>query len=260
MTNYKEFYDENRDIQYGEQYTTKRAKDHLNYNELLNFINIYSLKEKKCLEIGSSGGGFQDMVDDYYGTDIAESLKQYYHKPYKVSHGEEYPFNNNKFDAIWSLHVYEHIPHLQNALLEIKRLIKKNGVVLFSPAWQSRPWAAQGYEVRPYSDFNLKGKIIKFLIPLRNSLLWRSIFIFPKRFIRTLMFMFGYKFKEIRYKKLQANYETYWVPDSDACNSIDPHDAILWFESHSFKCLSHPIYLKALLVRNGALVFKKIEE
>lgn len=258
MTNYKEFYDEKRDMQYGEQYTTKKAREHSSYNDLLSFINIYGLEDKKCLEIGSSGGGFQDMVEDYYGTDIADSLKKYYHKPYKVA-GEEYPFANSEFDAIWSLHVYEHIPHLQKAMLEIKRLLKKDGVVLFAPAWQSRPWAAEGYEVRPYSDFDLKGKMIKLLIPLRNSLLWRSFFIFPKRITRSILFLFGYRFKEIKYKKLLANYKTYWVPDSDACNSIDPHDAILWFESHGFKCLSHPLYLKALFVRNGALVFKKIK-
>ena len=260
MNKYKEFYDENRTNQYGEQYTTKQAKDHPSYDDLNNFILKYQLKYGKCLEIGSSGGGFQDMVEDYYGTDIAESLKQYYHKPYRVAEGENYPFDDSMFDAIWTLHVYEHIPHLQKAMLEIKRLVKKNGYVLFSPAWQSRSWAAKGYEVRPYSDFNLKGTLIKFFIPLRNSIIWRSLFIFPKRIFRTLLFKMEYKFTNIRYKKLEANYETYWVPDSDACNSIDPHDAILWFESNGFRCLSHPLYMEALLVRNGALVFQKIQD
>ena len=258
MNNYQSFYDENRENQYGESYTIKRAEEHESYDVLANFICQNGLENKKCLEIGSSGGGFQDMVEDYYGTDIAESVKKYYHKPYKVAKGETYPFDDKEFDAIWSLHVYEHIPHLQIALLEIKRLVKKEGVVLFAPAWQSRSWAAEGYEVRPYSDFPLKGKIVKFLIPLRNSILWRSMFIFPKRIFRTILYAFGYKFKKIRYKKLQANYENYWVPDSDACNSIDPHDAILWFESNGFKCLSHPLYKKALLVRNGAIILRKV--
>ena len=260
MDKYKEFYDDNRSNQYGENYTLKQATEHESYTVLLDFIENNNLKDKKCLEIGSSGGGFQDMVDDYYGTDIAESLMKYYHKPYRVANGQKYPFKDNLFDAIWSLHVYEHIPHLQKAMLEIKRLVKKDGYVLFSPAWQSRPWAAQGYEVRPYSDFNFKGKLIKVIIPIRNSIIWRSLFILPKRIFRTLLFNIGYTFTNIKYKKLEANYETYWVPDSDACNSIDPHDAILWFESHGFKCLSHPLYKKALLVRNGALVFKKVND
>jgi SAM-dependent methyltransferase len=258
MNKYKEFYDENRVDQYGEQYTTKLAKEHPSYADLLVFIKTYRLQDKKCLEIGSSGGGFQDMVEDYHGTDIADSLKKYYHKPYKMAVGVAYPFENDEFDAIWSLHVYEHIPHLQEAMLEIKRLLKKDGVLLFSPAWQSRPWAAEGYEVRPYSNFEIKGKIIKLLIPIRNSILWRSFFIFPKRIIRSVIFLLGFKYKEVKYKKLQANYETYWMPDSDACNSIDPHDAILWFESNGFKCLSHPLYLRSLFVRNGALIFKML--
>lgn len=60
----------------------------------------YSLKDKRCLEIGSSVGVFQDTVEDYYGTDIAKSLAKHYYKPYKVAEGKEYPFDNEMFDAI----------------------------------------------------------------------------------------------------------------------------------------------------------------
>jgi len=224
---YKSFYDERRHETYAHDYSNMRAEDSSNYETLKNFIEKFHLKKgKKCLEIGSSGGFFQDMVEDYYGTDIAESLAKYYHKPYAVAKGKTYPFNDEMFDAIWTFAVYEHIPHLQEALLEIKRLLKPGGVVLFAPAWQCRPWAAQGYAVRPFSDFGLKGKLIKASIPIRDSILWRSMFIFPKRVFRHLMFLFGYRFLEIRYKKLKPNYEEYWTSDSDACNHIDPHDAL----------------------------------
>ncbi len=230
----------------------------MHFKTLKAFIDHYDLADKTCLEIGSSGGFFQDMVADYYGTDIAECLAQHYHKPYVVSQGDRYPFGDASFDAIWTINVFEHIPNLQQAMLEIKRLLKPGGVVLFLPAWQCRPWAADGYDVRPYKDFNWRGRLIKASIPLRNSVIWRAAFIFPKRIFRHTRFLLGHTYEEILYKKLTPNYKIYWTSDADACNHIDPHDAILWFASHGFTCLSHPLHLRALLVRTGGVVFRKL--
>jgi SAM-dependent methyltransferase len=260
MSDYKSFYDERRQKTYAHDYRNIRAEDHASYPELRLFIDRYQLISKRCLEIGSSGGFFQDLVEDYWGTDIAESLSQYYHKPYKVAQGSHYPFEDEMFDAIWTITVYEHIPELQQALLEIKRLLKPGGIIFFSPAWQCRSWAANGYAVRPYSDFDWKGKIIKASIPMRNSVLYRAFSIFPKRFTRHLQFIFGRRFREIQYRKLKANYERYWTTDADACNSIDPHDAILWFLNHGFECLSHPAHWDVFRVRTGALVFRKLSK
>lgn len=257
MSVYKSFYDERRHETYAQDYQKMHAEDHFLYQELRDFIDRFKLKGKRCLEIGSSGGFFQYMVDDYWGMDIAQSLAKYYHKPYRVAQGSHFPFEGEMFDAIWTITVYEHIPELQEALLEIKRLLKPGGVVLFAPAWQCRAWAADGYAVRPYSDFNWKGKLIKASIPLRNNVIWRSLFIFPKRFMNHLLFLLGYRFTVIRYKKLKANYDVYWTSDSDACNSIDPHDSILWFLSHGFECLSHPTHLSTFFVRTGTLIFRK---
>jgi SAM-dependent methyltransferase len=257
---YKSFYDERRAEMYAHDYFSLRAEDSTYFATLQRFIHDYGLEKKKCLEIGSSGGMFQDMVPDYYGTDIAESLAQYYHKPYRVAEGTTYPFDDEMFDAIWTFAVYEHIPHLQEALKEIVRMLRPGGVVLFQPAWQCRPWKAEGYAVRPYSDFRIRGRLIKASIPLRNSLLWRSLLIFPKRLYRHCRFLLGTRYTEIRYRRLTPNYDVFWSSDADACNHIDPHDAILWFASHNFECLTHPMHLKAFLVRTGGLVFRKIPE
>lgn len=252
---YKSFYDMRREKHYG--LDRGRPEEHSHYEILRSFINNYSLKQKKCLEIGSSTGMFQDMADDYFGTDITDIVAPYYHKPYRVATGGKYPFDDETFDVIWTIAVYEHIPNLQQAMLEIKRLLKPGGLVLFAPAWQCRSWAAEGYPVRPWSDFDWKGKLIKASIPMRDSVIFRATFMFPKRFYRSLQFLLGKRFDEIRYKKIKPNYDIFWTSDSDACNSIDPHDAILWFLSNGFECLSHPGHTRALMVRTGALVFRK---
>lgn len=254
---YKAFYDERRSETYAHDYNTIVASEHSFFPELSAFVKQHDLTGKRCLEIGSSGGFFQDLVEDYWGTDIADSLAQYYHKPYRVCAGGKYPFDDAMFDAIWTITVYEHIPELQLALTEISRMLKPGGVVFFAPAWQCRTWAADGYAVRPYSDFGLRGKLIKASIPVRDGVLWRSLFIFPKRFVRHALFLLGHRDSSIRYRKITANYETYWTSDSDACNHIDPHDAILWFLSSGYECLSHPTALSAFFVRNGVLVFRK---
>jgi len=254
---YRSFYSSRREKTYGEAHSNRTAEQHGCFEVIRSLVHDYKLANRKCLEIGSGGGMFQDLVEDYYGTDISESVAKRYHKPYRICTGEEYPFENESFDAIWTITVYEHIPHLQKAMLEIKRLLRPGGICLFMPAWQCRSWAANGYNVRPYSDFGLAGKLIKASIPLRDSIVWRSFCLFPKRIIRHLQFKFGKRYHQIHYKKIKANYETYWVSDSDACNHIDPHDAILWFESNGFRCLSHPMHMKALMVRSGPVVVQK---
>ena len=223
-----DYYDYKRHETYSHEIDSDNPQDHSYYSQLKQFIDNFSLREKNCLEIGSGRGLFQDMVNDYSGTDISNSVKKYYHKPYKVMEDSGmYPYEDESFDAIWTITVYEHIPDLQKAMLEIKRLLKPGGIVYFSPAWQCRTWNANGYPVRQYSDFDWKGKLIKASIPIRNSVLWRSMFIFPKRLYRHTLFILGKRYHQIRYKKIKPNWDYYWMSDSDACNSVDPHDAIL---------------------------------
>jgi len=257
MSNYEDYYTSRRYSFYPEGYHAIKPEGHWAYEAVNRFVEQYQLRQKRCLEIGSSAGFFQDLVDDYFGTDVSEDLAKYYHKPYRVASGSRYPFPSEMFDAIWTVEVYEHIPNLQEAMLELRRMLKPGGVVFFSPAWQCRSWAAGGYAVRPYKDLSLLEKLIKLSIPLRDSVVWRSMFIFPKRLVRHLLFLCGYRYREIKHQRLEANYKERWVSDSDACNSIDPHDALLWFISNGFECLSHPSHLSAFFVRGRGLVFKK---
>ena len=44
------------------------------YDLLTAFIGKWNLRHKKCLEIGSATGLFQDLVRDYTGVDVASGL------------------------------------------------------------------------------------------------------------------------------------------------------------------------------------------
>ncbi len=255
---FKEFYSQ----EYHPKATNPAARpeEHAFYPELKKFVSDFALRDKKILEIGSAAGQFQDVVPDYTGLDVAENLREFYRKPFIVYRsGEQYPFKDGAFDAIFSVSVFEHIPDIDHALNESLRVLKNGGVFLFKPAWQVRPWAAENYSVRPYRDFGLWGKLKKFSVLWRDTVPFRLFFIIPKRIWRTARFVLNKKSMEfLDYIKLKANYEKFWDADSDACNSIDPHAAILWFMAHHCEVLNYPGLFKSFFVRTGPLIVRKL--
>lgn len=253
---YKEFYD--KQYEKGRYANTLNMEQHAFYKILHKYIlkydEKYFRKEKvKCLEIGSGRGALQDIVEDYTGVDYASTVESYYHKNFVNASATELPFENDTFDLIWSYAVLEHIPDPELALEEMLRVVVPGGHLILAPAWHCRPWAADGYQVRPYSDFKLKGKIYKFFIPFLDSLPVRAIGQLFPRAVAWVKVKFSKSPLKLQYKKLRANYEVFWQSDSDACNSLDPLVMIYWFESRGFKCVSHTTFLSRLLLRHGEI-------
>jgi SAM-dependent methyltransferase len=144
------------------------------------------------------------------------------------------PFNDDMFDVAWSIWVLEHIPNPEAALREIRRVVKSGGYLYLQPAWDCKPWAAEGYEARPYSDFSLSGKIIKSSIPLRQDYLFWFLSTVPARLIRS----FATAPTRLHYRRLSPNYAEYWQADSDAVNALDSVEMAQWFESRGDTCLN----------------------
>ena len=226
--------------------------------ELKNFVNHFKLHNKRVLEIGSGYGQFQDIVSDYTGVDIVEHLRMFYHKRFFVVKEDGiYPFQDEIFDAIFTNATLEHIINIDQALTELLRVLRRGGVMLLNVAWQVRPWAAKGYEVRPWKDFGWREKLIKVSIPIRDSVVFRLLYIVPKRLWRTMRFIISQASSKLEYKKIPANYEIFWVSDSDACNSIDPHAMILWFRAHGCEVLNYSSFWSSFFVRTGTLLIRK---
>lgn len=232
------------------------------FQELKKIIKDFNLENKKILEVGSGDGKLQDVMKDYTGLDIARNLKSLYHKPYFLIESDgSYPFSDELFDGVFTRAVFEHIPDIDKELNEMLRVLKSNGYILFNAAWQVRSWASEGYEVRPYQELNFREKLIKFSILWRDKVFFRSLFVFPRRMWRTIIYCLNLNFaKTLDYKKIKANYEKFWTPDSDACNSIDPHAMILWFMANNCRVLNYPNLFKAFFVRSGSLVVQKMEK
>ncbi len=85
-----------------------RPEDHAAYPELKRFIETFNLQDKKVLEIGGGGGQFQNVVQDYTGLDILESLRKFYRKPFVVVRvGERYPFPSAPIELRRSEHRHQ---------------------------------------------------------------------------------------------------------------------------------------------------------
>jgi SAM-dependent methyltransferase len=204
--------------------------------QLTKFVKQYSLVDKAVLEIGSGRGNLQDVVDNYTGLDISPNVGRFYHKKFVLGSATALPFTDDSFDALWSVWVLEHVPNPEQALSEARRVTRNNGVMFLLPAWNVASWNADGYEVRPYSDFGLGGALIKISIPLRSSRPFLAATLWPVRVLRDYVARQGPT--RLRYRRLAPNYKRYWVADGDAVNSIDSYELILWFTSRGDECLN----------------------
>jgi len=250
----KEFYDREY---LGKSYAgVLSAKEHLGYVELQSFIDKFGLQGKRCLEIGCGRGAFQDLVEDYTGVDISDSVRTYLHKPFFQGTADKLPFGANEFDAIWSLWVLEHVAECEKAVLEMRRVLKPNGLLYLYPAWYTRPWFANGYPVRAYSDFDWRGKLVKASIVLRDFFVLRAIHIFTRRILSCVSFWLNRRPIALKYRRLKGNNERYWMSDSDAVNSFDPTEMILFLCSRGDKCLSHRGPLSVFFARGGPCIFQ----
>jgi len=48
----------------------------------------------------------------------------------------------------------------------------------------------------------------------------------------------------------------YWVPDSDAVNSMDPYEAALWFETRGDQCVNCPGGIDGIMGTPGKPVIR----
>lgn len=201
------------------------------------FVTRYGLEKARVLDIGSGTGYLQDVVENYVGLDISPTAARYYHKPFVEASATEIPFPDNEFDAAWSIWVLEHVPQPERALAEIRRVVKDGGILFLSPAWHCSPYFADGYPVRPFGDLDWAGKFHKLAYYAQDAAPFPQL---VQTFTRTALWaksLHGGP-TQLHYGPLEANYDQYWLPDSDAINWLDRYEMSLWFTSRGDECLN----------------------
>lgn len=107
---------------------------------LKNILKVIgSVKDKKILDVGCAKGRFVNILTklgaDAVGIEPAVKLLEDGKKLYpecELIEGSatSIPFKDNKFDIVICVEVIEHVPGAKKAISEMKRVLKKGGVVI----------------------------------------------------------------------------------------------------------------------------------
>lgn len=210
------------------------------------------------LEIGSGRGAFRNVSPDYIALDLSLSaLRRNLPGHCGVcATADLIPLASASCRAVFSVQTLEHIPSADRAFEEIDRVLAPDGVAYLAPAWHCRSWNADGIPVRTYRDLSWKHRLVKASLPIRDSVVFRAAVSIPWRIWRRLTQISP---GPLRFTRLRANYEHFWMSDSDACASIDSHEAILFFERRGYEILNpQGGAISQLLFRTGSIIVRKV--
>lgn len=159
---------------------------------------LSKLQFSNCLDVGCASGYMISQIAKFYpqakyaGIDVYDKAinyarKTYPHINFKVASADKLPFKDNAYDLILFYETIEHVENPKECLLEIKRVLKKDGTLiltmdsgslLFRLVWfiwentRGRIW--QGAHLHPFhhreleqliqsSNLKIKDKIFSFL-------------------------------------------------------------------------------------------------
>jgi SAM-dependent methyltransferase len=112
----------------------------------------------ELLDVGCGSKPYKDLfqVEQYIGIDI--EISGHNHNLSKVDKfydGKQIPFNDEKFDWVFSSEVFEHVFNLDELLQEINRVLKQGGKLAFTCpfVWDEHE---QPYDFARYTSFGLE--------------------------------------------------------------------------------------------------------
>lgn len=164
-------------------------------NDLINVLMEKTCKNKKQLKILNIGAGTGDDLEilkkfgKNYIIDIDKNALSIVDdklcEEKRVADACDLPYKNNSFDVIVSFDVFEHIKNDQKAVNEAYRVLKKNGILIFSvPAFQflfSSHDKALCHQKR-YSKKNIKNLLSQFSDS--KIFFWNSLLFIPISIVR----------------------------------------------------------------------------
>ncbi len=223
-------------------------------------------KDASVLEVGCGMGYLNKCHKNWRGVEYSSTAvrraKEMFGQDLRIHQGDarQLPVETGSVDFLFSFATMEHIPDVEVAFEEIDRVLRPGGAALIAAAWNCRPWTVKKLQIRPYSDLSLGDKLVKALVPIRNHLVWRTLFILPGRIKRELLLFFGRKCS-LDYRKmfpdLSLNERFPHISDDDAFVSMDAHAALAYYVSRGWKSVSHPGFFRRIMIRGEEIVVLK---
>jgi len=211
-----------------------------------------------CLEIGCGTGLFAEIVPNFIGLDyylellLAEGFESFNRL---CADGRYIPLADASVECVYSFNALEHIPDVELAFSEMDRVLKPGGFLVLKPAWHCAWYNNELILVLPYQQLNARQKIVKGLLPILQSKLYKGLTRIPWRILRR---MTSSKNNSLSWEKLTPYQGELWRGgDVDAVASIDCHEGILYYQSRGYQCLSHPSLFKQILAGHDLAVLRK---
>jgi len=176
----------------------------------LKLINSFKTEEKKILDIGAGTGDFlKKCKEDLWKVDGVEPSE----KARKIARQKNIELKetvtkleNNKYDVISMWHVLEHVIDLEEYIIKLKKLLKKNGVIIIAvPNFKSHDaihykehWAA--YDV-PRHIWHFSKKSIEKIFYDKSMQVYKVL---PMKFDSYYVSLLSEKYKENKNKAFNA--------------------------------------------------------
>jgi SAM-dependent methyltransferase len=210
-----------------------------------------------CLEIGCGVGLFAETVPEFIGLEYSlESLLVDGFELFNriCADARVIPLADACVECVFSFHTLEHVPDVDLAFAEMHRVLKPGGFLVLKPAWHCTRYNTELIPVLPYHQLNIRQKFTKALLPLLRSKLYKLLTRFPHRLWRRVTCQ---KNNSLFWGRLTPYHGELWISDADATASLDSHEAMLYYQSRGYQCLSHVGAFKQLLAGHDIVVLRK---
>ncbi len=242
----------------GRDRTLDLANDYLrSERELMgHFVREQNL-HGPCLEIGCGTGLFAEIVPEFIGLDYSLNLLLARgFEPFTRVCGDarQIPLVDASVECIFSFNTLEHVPDLDLAFSEMDRVLKPAGFMVLKPAWHCTRYQTELIPILPYQQLNMRQKLTKALLPILTSKPYKFLTKVPYRLWRRITYR---KNNSLSWRKLTPYHGKLWIADADATASIDSHEAILYYQSRRYQCLSHLGVFRQLLAGHDIVILRK---
>lgn len=181
------------------------------------------VKGKKVLDLGSGGGSLTyilaksgaDVVgveNDELGVEYSKNnlfeMNRNKNLKYSFIQGSAYklPFKQESFDIVVNCEVIEHLQEPEKMLVEIKRVLKKEGKLVLTTPYRLTETPQDHNHVKEYFPDEIN-KMLKEYFPnveikLTHHMFWRALYTYPvslykrrplgKWFVNTIVLLFGW--------------------------------------------------------------------